>query len=120
MSLCCKLTWLLALPCLLRVIVQYPLYATRRTPAGSASRRSSWGGRLQVAALGAMVWLLSRDNTQARCSRLAGRPPEVRRLLIRVVVGAGVAAGCRWAQRTLCAACWGRAARRARPRSRAW
>ncbi len=62
-SLCCKLTWLLALPCLLRVIVQYPLYATQQAGWLGVSK-IAMGWPLQVAALGGMVWLLSRDNTQ--------------------------------------------------------
>src|SRR6478752_361622 len=61
-TLCCKLTWLLALPCLLRVVVQYPLYALHLTGwLGVAKIAMGWP--LQVAALGAMVWLLSRDKT---------------------------------------------------------
>ncbi len=61
-SLCTKLTWLLAIPCVLRVLVQYPLYE-----AGQAGwlgiAKISMGWPLQLATLAAMAWLLSRDST---------------------------------------------------------
>jgi len=74
-TLCCKLTWLLALPCLLRVIVQYPLYALHMAGwLGVAKIAMGWP--LQLAALGAMVWLLSRDTTPVPlpASKPAGEP----------------------------------------------
>jgi len=71
-SLCCKLTWLLALPCLLRVLVQYPLYQLHMAGwLGVAKIAMGWP--LQLAALGAMVWLLSRDTTKVP---LKARPAE--------------------------------------------
>ncbi len=61
-SLCTKLTLLLALPCILRVLVQYPLY--RMHDAGWLGfSKLAMGWPLQLAALAAMAWLLSRDNT---------------------------------------------------------
>ncbi|MEJ7629872.1 MAG: DUF3159 domain-containing protein [Nocardioidaceae bacterium] len=71
-SLCTKLTWLLALPCLLRVVVQYPLYAVHEAGwLGVAKLTMGWP--LQLAALAAMVWLLSRDTTPVA---LPAPPPE--------------------------------------------
>lgn len=72
-SLCSKLTWLLALPCLLRVVVQYPLYALHEAGwLGFAKLAMGWP--LQIAALAAMVWLLSRDKTTVEVPAAAARP----------------------------------------------
>ncbi len=61
-SLCSKLTWLLAMPCIARVIVQYPLYRAHEVGwLGFAKLAMGWP--LQIAALAAMVWLLRRDDT---------------------------------------------------------
>lgn len=61
-SLCSKLTWLLAVPCLLRVLVQYPLWSTGQAGwLGVAKLAMGWP--LQLAALAAMVWVLNRDDT---------------------------------------------------------
>lgn len=60
--LCAHLTWLLALPCVLRVLVQYPLWAADRV-ALLATAKIALGWPLQVASLMAMVWLLSRNRT---------------------------------------------------------
>ncbi len=68
--LCKNLTWLLVLPCVLRVLVQAPIYVGGRaaddadpfvTALGIAKVTMGWP--LQVAALGAMVWLLARNRT---------------------------------------------------------
>lgn len=60
-KLCSRLTWLLAVPCILRVLVQYPLWAADRVALlGTAKIAMGWP--LQVAALAAMVWVLSRDS----------------------------------------------------------
>jgi hypothetical protein len=68
--LCSHLTWLLVLPCLLRVVVQAPIYLSGRaaddadayvTALGIAKVAMGWP--LQVAALGAMIWLLARNRT---------------------------------------------------------
>ena len=61
-TLCNKLTLLLALPCMARVVVQYPLY--RMHEAGWLGiAKIAMGWPLQIAALAAMVWLLRRDET---------------------------------------------------------
>jgi len=60
-----KLTWLLALPCIVRVVVQYPLWAADKVTLLGASK-IAMGWPLQVAALLAMGWLLSRDRTPLR------------------------------------------------------
>ncbi|GLX03504.1 DUF3159 domain-containing protein [Microbispora sp. NBRC 16548] len=60
--LCSRLTWLLMLPCLLRVVVQLPLYwADQVTALGVAKIALGWP--LQVAGLAAMVWVLARGRT---------------------------------------------------------
>lgn len=60
--LCSRLTWLLMLPCLLRVVVQLPLYwADRVTALGIAKVALGWP--LQVASLAAMIWVLARGRT---------------------------------------------------------
>lgn len=66
-----RLTWLLVLPCLLRVIVQAPVYLAGRSGGMDADAavavlgvsKIALGWPLQLAALGAMVWLLSRNAT---------------------------------------------------------
>lgn len=63
--LCSRLTWLLVLPCVLRVVVQYPLYLAGQVGWLGASK-IALGWPLQVAALGAMVWLLARGRTPMR------------------------------------------------------
>lgn len=65
--LCSRLTLVLALPCIVRVAVQYPLYQAGKVGAlGTAKVALGWP--LQVAALAAMVALLARGRTP-----LAGR-----------------------------------------------
>ncbi|WP_248961269.1 DUF3159 domain-containing protein [Sphaerisporangium perillae] len=60
--LCSRLTWLLILPCLLRVVVQLPLYYADQVAAlGVAKVALGWP--VQVAALAAMVWVLARGRT---------------------------------------------------------
>jgi hypothetical protein len=68
--LCSRLTWLLVLPCLLRVAVQAPVWLAGRaaedtdpwlTALGVAKVAMGWP--LQVAALAAMLWVLARDRT---------------------------------------------------------
>ena len=68
--LCSHLTWVLVLPCVLRVLVQAPIYLAGRaaddadpyvTALGVAKVAMGWP--LQVAALGVMVWLLARNRT---------------------------------------------------------
>lgn len=70
-KLCTRLTWLLALPCLVRVAVQAPIYlagrngwwSTDSAVAALGIAKLAMGWPLQVAALGAMLWLLTRDRT---------------------------------------------------------
>jgi hypothetical protein len=70
-QLCSRLTWLLALPCLARVVVQTPIYLAGRNGWWSSDSavaalgvaKLAMGWPLQVAALAAMVWLLTRDRT---------------------------------------------------------
>jgi hypothetical protein len=60
--LCSRLTWLLMLPCLLRVVVQLPLYwGDMVTTLGITKIVLGWP--LQVASLAAMVWVLARGRT---------------------------------------------------------
>lgn len=69
--LCTQLTWLLALPCLLRVLVQAPLWLGGHSDAIDPESAVAalgvlkvvMGWPLQLTALGAMVWLLSRNRT---------------------------------------------------------
>lgn len=63
-KLCSQLTWVLALPCLVRVAVQYPLYATDHVALlGTAKLALGWP--LQLASFAAMAWLLGRNRTPA-------------------------------------------------------
>jgi len=60
--LCAQLTWLFAAPCILRVLVQYPLYAGDHIALlGTAKVTLGWP--LQIASFAAMAWLLSRNRT---------------------------------------------------------
>jgi hypothetical protein len=68
--LCRNLTWMLALPCLLRVLVQLPVYLAGRAADDPGALigvlgvgKVVMGWPLQIAALAAMVWLLSRNHT---------------------------------------------------------
>ena len=68
--LCSRLTWMLVLPCAVRVAVQYPLYLAGEVGWLGVSK-IALGWPLQVAALAAMVWLLARGRTP-----LAATPQE--------------------------------------------
>jgi hypothetical protein len=69
--LCSRLTWLLVLPCVVRVVAQGPVYLAGRNDwwdrdaavATLGVMKLAMGWPLQVAALTAMVWLLSRNKT---------------------------------------------------------
>lgn len=69
-KLCSRLTWLFAAPCILRVLVYYPLYLGYLTSTDDArvaalgAAKLVLGWPLQVATFGAMAWLLSRDTTR--------------------------------------------------------
>lgn len=81
--LCSRLTWLLVLPCLLRVVLQAPIWLAGTSGAMDADvavavlgvLKIGLGWPLQLAALGAMVWLLSRNQTpvEARSDEGSGR-----------------------------------------------
>lgn len=60
--LCSMLTWLFAAPCILRVVVQYPLWAGDHVALLGTSK-VVLGWPLQVAAFAAMAWVLSRNAT---------------------------------------------------------
>lgn len=61
-TLCSRLTWCLVLPCILRVAVQYPLWAADQVALlGTAKIVLGWP--LQIASFAAMAWLLSRNST---------------------------------------------------------
>ena len=61
-KLCSRLTWLFAAPCIIRVLVQYPLWAGDHIALlGTAKIFLGWP--LQIAAFAAMAWLLSRNKT---------------------------------------------------------
>ncbi|TSD65289.1 DUF3159 domain-containing protein [Aeromicrobium piscarium] len=61
-KLCTQMTWLFVAPCVLRVVVQYPLYlADEIALLGTAKIAMGWP--LQVASLLAMGWMLSRNKT---------------------------------------------------------
>ena len=64
------LTLILALPCVVRVAVQYPLYVADRV-GWLGVTKIALGWPLQVAALAAMAWLLARGRTPLVV------PPEV-------------------------------------------
>lgn len=68
--LCRNLTWMLILPCVIRVAVQLPIYLGGRAAedadpyiAALGVSKLIMGWPLQIAALGGMVWLLARDHT---------------------------------------------------------
>lgn len=63
--LCTRLTWLLMIPCVIRVAVQLPVYLIGRDDAVAelGILKIAMGWPLQVAALAAMVWLLARGRT---------------------------------------------------------
>ena len=69
--LCSRLTWLLVVPCVLRVALQAPIWLGGRhgyldadtAIAALGVLKVALGWPLQLAALGAMAWLLGRDRT---------------------------------------------------------
>lgn len=69
--LCSRLTWLLALPCVIRVVVQGPIYlagrngwwSTDSAVAALGVAKLTMGWPLQIAALAGMVWVLTRNST---------------------------------------------------------
>jgi len=61
-GLCSRLTLVLAAPCILRVLVQFPLYQSGQA-GWLGIAKISLGWPLQIAALAVMVWMLSRNST---------------------------------------------------------
>lgn len=69
--LCTRLTWLLVLPCLLRTVVQAPIWLAGSSGsldpdtavAALGLLKIGLGWPLQIAALGSMVWVLTRNHT---------------------------------------------------------
>jgi len=74
-GLCSRLTLLLAAPCVLRVLVQYPLWATSEAGwLGVAKLAMGWP--LQIAALASMAWLLSRDDMPVQVTPRSDAAPS--------------------------------------------
>ena len=75
-KLCSRLTWLLALPCLLRAAVQGPIWLAGNSGAMDVDAaiaalgvlKIALGWPLQLAALGTMLWLLGRNRTPVAAS----------------------------------------------------
>jgi hypothetical protein len=61
-ALCSKLTWVLVIPCAIRVVVQLPLYLADKV-GWLGVTKIALGWPLQVAALAFMVYLLARGRT---------------------------------------------------------
>ena len=68
--LCSRLTWVLAVPCIVRVAVQYPLYLAGQV-GWLGVTKIALGWPLQLAALAVMVWLLARGRTPISSSARA-------------------------------------------------
>jgi Protein of unknown function (DUF3159) len=70
-KLCTRLTWLLVLPCLVRVLVQAPVWLAGHAGSIDADTavaalgvlKIALGWPLQLAALAAMLWVLGRNRT---------------------------------------------------------
>lgn len=71
-KLCSQLTWVLAIPCLIRVAVQLPLWLDHQIGLLGASK-IALGWPLQLASFAVMGWLLSRNRTPIE---VEGPPPE--------------------------------------------
>jgi hypothetical protein len=70
-KLCSRLTWLLVAPCVLRVVIQAPIWLAGNSGsidpdaavAALGVLKIALGWPLQLAALASMIWLLSRNRT---------------------------------------------------------
>jgi len=76
-TLASRLTWLLVLPCVVRVVVQYPLwmadtYGWADTFGLLGLSKIAMGWPLQVAAFAGMVWVLARGRTPLEGSEANG------------------------------------------------
>jgi hypothetical protein len=77
--LCTRLTWVLAVPCLVRVVVQGPIWLsahagsldTDTAIAALGTLKIVMGWPLQLATLAGMVWLLARNSTPLEPQRSA-------------------------------------------------
>ncbi len=71
-QVCTTLTWILAAPCVLRVLVQAPLWYTHHAGwLGVAKLAMGWP--LQLAALASMAWVLGRNKTPVPVPAAVGR-----------------------------------------------
>jgi hypothetical protein len=79
--LCSRLTWLLVLPCVVRAVVQWPIWVAGHSGSLSADTavaalgvlKIAMGWPLQLAGLGAMSWLLGRNHTPLQSDQPSGR-----------------------------------------------
>jgi len=79
--LCTRLTWLLVLPCLVRAVVQWPIWLAAHSGSLSADTavaalgvlKIAMGWPLQLAALAAMSWLLGRNHTPLMADQQPGQ-----------------------------------------------
>jgi hypothetical protein len=79
--LCTRLTWVLVAPCVLRVVVQAPIYLAGRSGsmdpeaavAALGISKLAMGWPLQLASLALMVWLLARNATPVEEDEPEGR-----------------------------------------------
>jgi hypothetical protein len=83
LKLCTRLTWPLIVPCVARVAVQAPIYLSGRAAedadpyvAALGLAKVTMGWPLQLASLGFMVWLLTRDRTPRSPSGGAADGPQ--------------------------------------------
>jgi len=75
--LCTQLTLVLAAPCVLRIVVQWPIWLAAKhgsldegkAIAALGVLKLAMGWPLQLAALAAMVWLLARNHTPVEAER---------------------------------------------------
>jgi hypothetical protein len=78
-KLCTRLTWLLVLPCVLRAVIQGPIWLAGNSGAIDPHTavallgvlKIGLGWPLQIAALAAMAWLLGRNHTPVQDSASA-------------------------------------------------
>jgi hypothetical protein len=84
--LCSRLTWLLVLPCVVRALVQWPIWVAGHSGSISADTavaalgvlKIAMGWPLQLAGLGAMSWLLGRNHTPLQSEQQPGQVSPAR------------------------------------------
>jgi hypothetical protein len=81
--LCRNLTWMLVTPCLVRVLVQLPIYLMGKAAedagpmvAALGVSKIVMGWPLQILALAGMAWLLARNVTPVTQDAAEDRTPE--------------------------------------------